>query len=100
MADWNDIKNDIKKTMSGVGKELTKIGNIGATKLKLNSLKVELGELFEELGRVSYKKLRDGGDDISGTEDIARIISKIDDKRRQIRQIEDELAESEKKGDE
>lgn len=100
MADWNDIKNDFKKTMSGVGKELTKIGSIGATRLKLNSLKVELGELFEELGRVSYKKLREGSDDISGTEDIARIITKIDDKRRQIRQIEDELAESEKKGDE
>lgn len=94
MADWNDIKNDIKKTMNGVGKELTKIGNRGAAKLKLNGLKVELAELFEELGRISYKKLRDKVDEFESTEEMAKIITKIDDKRRLIRQLEDELEES------
>jgi len=97
MADWNDIKNDIKKTVSGVGKELTRIGNRSATKLKLNSLKVELAELFEELGRISYKKLREKVDKFDSTEEIAKILTKIDDKRRLIRQLEDELAEGEKK---
>jgi len=94
MADWNDIKNDIKKTMNSVGKELTKIGNRGAAKLKLNGLKVELAELFEELGRISYKKLRDKVDEFESTEEMAKIITKIDDKRRLIRQLEDELEES------
>lgn len=99
MADWNDIKNDLKKTVSGVGKEITKLGNIGATKLKLNGLKVELAELFEELGRISYKKLRENQNEIVSTEEIAKVITKIDEKRRLISQLEEELEEN-KKGNE
>ena len=97
MADWNDIKKDIKRTVSGVGKELTKIGSRSAARLKLNGLKVELAELFETLGRISYKTLREGDGDFEGTEEIASVINKIDDKRRLIRQLEDELKESSKK---
>lgn len=96
MADWNDIKNDLKKTVSGVGKEITKLGSIGASKLRLNGLKVELAELFEELGRISYKKLRESTDTAESTEEIAKVITKIDEKRRLIRQLEDELEESAK----
>ena len=99
MADWKDIGNDIKKTMSGVGKELTKIGNRSAAKLKLNGLKIELAELFEELGRISYKKLRFEGEYVEGTEEIAKVLTAIDDKRRQIKQLEDELEESAKGND-
>ena len=99
MADWKDIGNDIKKTMSGVGKELTKIGNRSAAKLKLNGLKIELAELFEELGRISYKKLRFEGEYVEGTEEIAKVLTAIDDKRRRIKQLEDELEESAKGND-
>lgn len=99
MADWNDIKNDLKKTVSGVGKEITKLGNIGATKLKLNGLKVELAELFEELGRISYKKLRENQNEMVSTEEIAKIITKIDEKRRLISQLEEELEESKKENE-
>ncbi|MBO4971516.1 MAG: hypothetical protein J6D45_01755 [Clostridia bacterium] len=99
MADWNDIKNDLKKTVSGVGKEITKLGNIGATKLKLNGLKVELAELFEELGRISYKKLRENQNEIVSTEEIAKVITKIDEKRRLISQLEEELEESKKENE-
>ena len=94
MADWNNIKKDIKNTVNGVGKELTKIGSRSATRLKLNGLKVELAELFEELGRISYKKLRYEDGAVDSTEEIAKIISKIDEKRRAVRQLEDELEES------
>ena len=94
MADWKSIGNDIKKTMSGVGKELTKMGNRSAAKLKLNGLKVELAELFEELGRISYKKLRFEGENLESTEDIAKVLAKIDDKRRQITHLEDDIEES------
>lgn len=93
MADWKEIKKDIKNTMTGVGKELTKIGSKGALKLKLNSLKVELAELFEDLGRISYKKLRFEDEAGDSTDEIAKIISKIDEKRRQIKQVESELEE-------
>ncbi|MBE6669642.1 MAG: hypothetical protein E7601_05515 [Ruminococcaceae bacterium] len=99
MADWNDIKNDLKKTVSGVGKEITKLGNIGATKLKLNGLKVELAELFEELGRISYKKLRENQNEMVSTEEIAKVITKIDEKRRLISQLEEELEESKKENE-
>ena len=99
MADWNDIKNDLKKTVSGVGKEITKRGNIGATKLKLNGLKVELAELFEELGRISYKKLRENQNEMVSTEEIAKVITKIDEKRRLISQLEEELEESKKENE-
>lgn len=99
MADWNDIKNDLKKTVSGVGKEITKLGNIGATKLKLNGLKVELAELFEELGRISYKKLRENQNEMASTEEIAKVITKIDEKRRLISQLEEELEESKKENE-
>ena len=99
MADWNDIKNDLKKTVGGVGKEITKLGNIGATKLKLNGLKVELAELFEELGRISYKKLRENQNEMVSTEEIAMVITKIDEKRRLISQLEEELEESKKENE-
>lgn len=99
MADWNDIKNDLKKAVSGVGKEITKLGNIGATKLKLNGLKVELAELFEELGRISYKKLRENQNEMVSTEEIAKVITKIDEKRRLISQLEEELEESKKENE-
>ncbi len=94
MADWNGIKKDIKKTAGEIGKELTKMGEKAVTSLKLNSMKIELSELFEELGRISYKKLRSesgDGPEQSSAEDIAVIIAKIDEKRRQIKALEEEI---------
>lgn len=91
MADWNEIKHDLERTVNGVGRELTKLGNTAATKLKLNSLKVELCELYEELGRISYKKLRDENSNDIG--DIADLLKKIDDKIKLIKTIEEELAD-------
>lgn len=88
MADWNGIMHDIEKTVNGVGRELTKLGNSAATKLKLNSLKVELCELYEELGRISYKKLRNEQSNDVG--DLAELIDKIDGKMKLIKKLESE----------
>lgn len=92
MADWNEIKHDIKKTAKSVGTELTKLGSSAAARLKLNSLKVELAELFEKLGRVSYESLRTDGKAEGDTEKIAALLSKIDEKKAQIVAIEAEIA--------
>ncbi len=88
MADWNELKHDIGKTVEGVGKELSKLGNSAATKLKLNGLKVELAELYEALGRKSYKNLRDGK--VTDLSEIADLLSKIDEKIKVIKEIEKE----------
>ncbi len=86
MADINGIMHDLEKAVDGVGKELTKLGNSAATKLKLNSLKVELAELYEALGKKSYQNLKEGkSGDVS---DIADLIAKIDEKIRLIKEIE------------
>lgn len=92
MADWNEIKNDIKKTAKGVGAELTKIGNSAAAHLKLNGLKVELAELFEKLGRVSYENLRKAEGEKQETEKIAGLLAKIDEKKAQIAALEADIA--------
>ena len=92
MADWNEIKHDIKKTAKGVGAELTKMGKSATAHLKLNSLKVELAELFEKLGRVSYESLRAEGRTDGETEKIANLLARIDEKKAQIAAVEVELA--------
>lgn len=92
MADWNEIKHDIKKTAKGVGAELAKMGQNAATHLKLNGLKVELAELFEKLGRVSYENLRKKEDEAQDTEKIAALLSKIDEKKAQITALEADIA--------
>ena len=60
---------------------------------------MELAELFEELGRISYKKLRENQNEIVSTEEIAKVITKIDEKRRLISQLEEELEESKKENE-
>ncbi len=91
MADWNELKHDIEKAASGVGKELTRLGNSAARSLKLNGLKVELAELYEKLGRASYKKLK--GEEEESAADIAHLLDKIDRKLREIEALESDKAE-------
>lgn len=90
MADWNGIKHDIEKTASELGRELTKMGNTAAGKLRLNSLKVELCELYERLGKVTFTRL-DAGEHISAT-DVAPIMKLIYEKKEEIDKLEKEMS--------
>jgi hypothetical protein len=89
MADWNEIKHDLGKTASELGREMTKLGNTAASKLRLNSLKVELCELYERLGKATFGRL-DMGESVSAT-DVAPIMKLIYEKKEEIDTHEKEL---------
>lgn len=89
MPDWNGIKHDLEKTASELGREITKMGNTAAGKLKLNSLKVELCELHERLGKVTFARL-DAGERISAS-DVAPIMKLIYEKKEEIDKLEKEM---------
>ena len=91
MADWNGIKHDLEKTAAELGRELTKMGNSAAGKLKLNSLKVELCELHERLGRAAFGRL-DKGENVTAS-DVAPIMKLIYEKTKEIEDLEKELNE-------
>ena len=90
MADWNGIKHDIEKTASELGREITKMGNTAAGKLRLNSLKVEICELYERLGKVAFARL-DAGERIDAG-DVAPVMKLIYEKKEEIDKLEKEMA--------
>jgi hypothetical protein len=90
MADWNGIKHDIEKTASELGRELTKMGSTAADKLKHSSLKVELCELYERLGKATFGRL-DKGESVSAN-DVAPIMKLIYEKKEEIDNLEKEMA--------
>ncbi len=84
MANWNDIKAGVGKAANKTMKKAGEIADSASLKFKLTTQKAKLSDRFERLGRLTYKQLKT---ETSYAEDIATVISEIDELRESIKEI-------------
>lgn len=93
MSKWNDIKGGVGKAADKTAKKANELASIAALRIKLRAMNAKLSELYEALGRLTYKQLKS---ERSQAEAIARTIESIDKQREAIKalkaRIEDEKA--------
>ena len=93
MSKWNDIKGGVGKAADKTAKKANELASIAALRIKLRAMNAKLSDLYEALGRLTYKQLKS---ERSQAEAIARTIESIDKQREAIKalkaRIEDEKA--------
>ena len=93
MSKWNDIKGGVGKAADKTAKKANELASAAALRIKLRAMNAKLSELYEALGRLTYKQLKS---ERSQAEAIAKTIESIDKQREAIKalkaRIEDEKA--------
>ena len=93
MSKWNDIKGGVGKAADKTAKKANELASIAAMRIKLRAMNAKLSDLYEALGRLTYKQLKS---ERSQAEQIAKTIESIDKQREAIKalkaRIEDEKA--------
>lgn len=81
MANWNEIKAGVERAASNTVKITGEIAQTTSMHVKLARLMAKRDELFEKLGKLTYRQLKT---DESFAEEIAAVISQIDTASAQI----------------
>ena len=93
MADWGKIKKNIGTAAEKAKKKTGEIAQDASMQLKLKKLETKRNELYEELGRLTYRQLKTGE---SQAEKIAKTIEELDEVRTKHRE-QSELIEKTKR---
>ena len=75
MANWNEIKAGVSRAATTTAKITGEIAQTTSMHVKLARLMSKRDELFEKLGKLTYRQLKT---DESFAEEIAAVISQID----------------------
>ena len=90
----NTLTKEVKKAGKKVAQKTGELADIASVRIKLQGRSVKLSEAYEELGKLSYRKLTKDADN---TEKISSCIEKIDGLLLEISNRKSELAEKMKK---
>ena len=82
MADWNKIKENIGVAAQKAKKKTSELVDDASMQIKLRALESKRNQLYEQLGRLTYRQLKTGE---SQAEKIASTIEGLDDVRAKIR---------------
>lgn len=93
MADWNKIKENVSVAANKAIKKTGEIADIASKYVKLKNLDSKISSRFEELGRLTYKQIKE---EQSQAGKISAVIVAID-KLREARNALNEEIEAEKK---
>ena len=93
MANWNDIKASVGKAANKTVKKAGELADTASLHFKYKTCKAKVSEKFEKLGRLTYKQLKT---DIYYAEDIAKIISELDELREELREIKKKIDDAKK----
>ncbi len=88
MAFWDDLQKTVSKTAESGLKQTNKWLEIGKLTMSLNAAKLELNELFEQLGEFVYtNKVTD----LSHSEQVQELFHQISLQKSKIRKIQVEI---------
>ena len=93
MATFKDISSSIGRTANKAIKKTNEIADTASLHIKVKTLEGKLSKKFEELGKLTYKQLKDG---VSQAEKIADTIKEIDGIKANITSVKDKI-EADKK---
>ncbi len=80
MAEYDptEIRTTVRRTCQRLAVTVEQAGRATARALEKKSIELKLSELYEELGRLLYGKLRNGSEDTALTERISVTMTKIE----------------------
>ena len=90
---WNNIKSGVGKAADKTMKKASDIADAAALRIKLRAMNAKLSEKYETLGRLTYKQLKT---EISYAEEIASIITQIDELREEIKVLKQKIEDAKK----
>lgn len=93
MANWEDIKTTVSRAADKTIKKAGELADTASLHFKYKTSKAKLGEKFEKLGRLTYKQLKT---EISYAEEIASIITQIDELREEIKVLKQKIEDAKK----
>ncbi len=88
MAEWEKFRETVGKAANKAAKKTEEIAQSTAKYIKLKSLDSKLSSKYEELGRLTYKQMKE---EVSQAERIARAIDELDTLRAQRRALKAEI---------
>lgn len=88
MATWEEFCNGVKKFTKKVAVKTEELADLASLRIKLAQKKANLSELYEELGKLTYKQITDGGESADHAEEI---IAKLDALTSEIAAMKAEL---------
>ncbi len=75
MANWEEIRTNVEKTACKAAKKTEELAKSTAKYVKLKSFDSKISSKYEELGRLTYKQIKD---EISQADKIAKVMGEID----------------------
>ena len=91
MADWNKIKKNIGNAAVKAKKKTGELVDDASMQIKLKKLESKRDQLYEQLGRLTYRQLKTGE---SQAEKIAATIEGLDEIRAQHREQAELIAKT------
>ncbi len=88
MADWNKIKTKIGDAANKAAKKTGELADTASKHVRLKMLDGKISSKYEELGRLTYKQLKN---EISQADKISAVIEAIDSLREQRKALKDEI---------
>ncbi len=94
MANWDEIRVKVGNAAKKTAKKTEEIAQITAKYVKLKALDAKLSGKYEELGRYTYKQIKN---EVSQAEKISLVITEIDALRVQRKTLKEEIEADKKK---
>lgn len=94
MANWREIRRNIKRSASKAVSKAGDLSDNASLHIKLAQKESTLAQLYEQLGRVAYQKIKTGETE---TEKAKVLIEKIDIVRAEVYTIKSAFKEKETK---
>ena len=94
MANWEEIRVKVGNAAKKTAKKTEELAHITAKYVKLKALDTKISGKYEELGRYTYKQIKN---EVSQAEKISLVISEIDALRAQRSTLKEEIEADKKK---
>lgn len=62
MSSWNEIRHNVKRVAAKAVTKTSDLSDTASLHIKLARKEANLGDLYEQFGRVAYQKLKTGAD--------------------------------------
>ncbi len=98
MTNWEELRSRVGKAANKAAKKTEELADSAAKYVKIKSIESKINSLYEVLGKLTYKQLKEG---TSQAEKISRVIEEIDSLRAQRKAIKAEIeAEKQRRAEE
>ncbi len=78
MSTWEDFKRNVKHTAQRAAKKTEEFADAATLKIKITNKEITRDGEYRTLGKLTYQKLKSGGENQKLTEEISKSIEKLD----------------------